>query len=37
MGENEIMNKECELYHYHQPMLEANSKVVATKKEEGKV
>jgi hypothetical protein len=37
MGENEIMNKECELYHYHQTSLSENAKLVATKKEEGKV
>jgi len=33
MGENEIMNRECELYHYHQPTLVENAKVVAIKME----
>jgi hypothetical protein len=28
--ENEIMHRECELYHYHQHTLEENANVVAT-------
>jgi len=35
MGQNEIMNQECALYHYHQPSL-VKSEVVATSKEGGK-
>jgi hypothetical protein len=34
--ENEMMNQECMLYHYHQHALSANGKVIATNvKEEG--
>jgi len=37
MDENEIMNKECELYHYHQNTLLDNANVVATQTMEGKI
>lgn len=34
MKENEIMNQECALYHYHQPNLVTNQVVATPKKEE---